>query len=318
MCKAFVATSEDSVVGADQKGPEFMEKLHESYRTLIVKFNSENATLYKERKASSNYNHFKKFSKYVLKYIAIEESAGEPPSGDSDKEKWLTACKNTFEERHPEAKNLFDSILYCQEFLQESPKWQAFEKTRDIAKLKKRPTGTKKMKQEQSDEKLVKRVLSVSSDEKSKKKHRKNKDAFMSKIGKGMDQVARNMTDNMDQQLLAFCSPKSQKELAKKLMQERIKRMQHERRSASRLVSSVGVSSITCDLGTGSKKNGKSHNNSNDDEEDAESDSSCASSFSLSVSGRLDAIPDSSDAVREKEAGNDEDEDDADDDDESS
>jgi hypothetical protein len=106
-----------------------------------------------------------------MKYIAIKKTAGDPPSGDSNREEWLSACKETFNERHPDGKNLLDSILVCQEFLQESPKWEAFERKKNEAQLKKQPVGTKKVKQENSDEKMVKRVLLVTSDEQSKKKH---------------------------------------------------------------------------------------------------------------------------------------------------
>jgi hypothetical protein len=108
LCKAFVATSEDAVVGSDQKGPEFIEKMHELYCTLIGQHNNENGTRYNERKSTSNFNHFKKFSKYALKYIAIKEAAGDPPSRDNDKQEWLAACKETFNDRYPEAKNLLD------------------------------------------------------------------------------------------------------------------------------------------------------------------------------------------------------------------
>jgi hypothetical protein len=149
LCKAFVAASEDPVVGTDQKGNDFQDKMHEAYKQLLENYNSDNGTRYSERKSSSNFNHFKKFSKYMLKYVGIEQSAGDPPSGDSDREEWLQGCKDTFCERYPEGKNLLDSLLYCQEFLQESPKWEAFERKKE--ENKKRPVGTKKTKQENSD-----------------------------------------------------------------------------------------------------------------------------------------------------------------------
>jgi hypothetical protein len=246
LCRAFIATSEDPVVGTDQKSADFQLKLHANYKQLLCEHNREHRTHYLERKCGSNFNQFKKLSKAVLKYIGVEDNAGDPPSGDSDKSVWLESCRETFNERYADMKNLLDSVLMCKDFLQQSPKWEAFEKKME-GNVKKRPMGTKKAKQAKSDEILVKRVLSVSTDEKSKKKHQKNKDNFMAKMSGGIDAITRNMSDKNDQDLLTLCSPRTQKKLAAELLKERIKRMQTERKSATIITGPTTMSSLSCD-----------------------------------------------------------------------
>jgi hypothetical protein len=82
LCKAFVATSEDVTVGTDQKGTEFKVKMFSTYCSLVHEHNNDFDTHYQTRMGHSNFLRFKKISKYVLKYIGIEEAAGDPPSGD--------------------------------------------------------------------------------------------------------------------------------------------------------------------------------------------------------------------------------------------
>jgi hypothetical protein len=248
LCQAFIATSEDPIVGTDQKGTEFQEKMHVNYKKVVADHNRANGTSYHERKGTSNYSQFKKLSAAVLKYIGVEDNAGDPPSGDNDKAVFLEACRDTFGDRYPHFKNLLDSVLYCKDILQQCPKWEKFEKKNETQK-KKRPQGTKKAKQEKSDEKLVKRVLSVTGDEKGKLKHRDNKDVFMAKLSGGIDVMTRNMSDKNDTDLLAFCSPRTQRQLAAELMRERIKRMKTERMTATVSISGpeTMLSSLSCD-----------------------------------------------------------------------
>jgi hypothetical protein len=181
----------------------------------------------------------------------VEDNVGEPPSGDNDKAEWENGCRQMFCDRYPDMKNLLDSVLYCKDFLQQSPKWEAFEKKKEEALKKKRPKGTKKAKQESNDEKLVKRVISVSTDEKSKKKHRNNKDRFMAKSGDCLDAISRTLADKNDTDLLGFCSPTTQKKLAAELVRERIKRMQFDRQIG--LGKGGTLSSLSCEVGSGSE-----------------------------------------------------------------
>jgi hypothetical protein len=102
-------------------------------RLLVITTETSYATRYHERKCNSNFNQFKKLSKAVLKYIGVEDNAGEPPSGDSDKAVWLEGCRDAFCDRYPDMKNLLDSMLLVKELLQESPKWEAFEKKKEEA-----------------------------------------------------------------------------------------------------------------------------------------------------------------------------------------
>jgi hypothetical protein len=319
LCRAFIATSEDPIVGTDQKGADFQLQLHENYKKIVGDYNRDYATRYHERKCNSNFNQFKKLSKAVLKYIGVEDNAGEPPSGDSDKAVWLEGCRDAFCDRYPDMKNLLDSVLLVKELLQESPKWEAFEKKKEEANKKKRPQGTKKAKQEKSDERLVKRVLSVSTAEKSKKQHMKNKDAFMSKMSNGIDVITRNMSDKNDQELLSFCSPRTQKKLAAELMRERIKRMKNERKSATFTYGSTTISSVSCDVASDKDEDNDDNNESDND------DNESVQTFTSEQRRRLDAIEDSpTDArlarerlARERKLGGTTDIDDEDDDDDS-
>jgi hypothetical protein len=286
LCRAFIATSEDPIVGTDQKGAEFQQKLHANYKQLLGEHNQEHRTHYHERKCTSNFNQFKKLSKAVLKYIGVEDNAGDPPSGDSDKAVWLESCREAFNERYSDMKNLLDSVLLCKDFLQQSPKWEAFEKKMEGNQKKKRPVGTKKAKQAKSDEKLVKRVLSVCTDEKAKKKHQKNKDDFMAKMSSGIDVMTRNMSDKNDQELLTLCSPRTQKTLAAELMRERIRRMQTERKSATIITGATTLSSLSCDAdddgevgGVGRVSHSSVNNESVGQEQEQDGDESEESSY---------------------------------------
>jgi hypothetical protein len=131
LCKAFVAASEDATVGTDQKGSDFKLKMFEIYCKLITEHNKKYETRYNFRMGHSNFHRFKKISKFTLKWIGVEEAAGEPPSGDTDKIEWLKNCKETFLLQNPDGKTVLESVLFCKEFLEECPKWRPFEESND-------------------------------------------------------------------------------------------------------------------------------------------------------------------------------------------
>jgi hypothetical protein len=128
LCRAFIAAaSEDANVGVDQKSVEFKAKMFEIYCKLIDEMNETQGSTYVHRQSHSIFLCFKKVSKYALKWIGIEESAGDPPSGDMEKIEWLKGIRATFMERHPDGKNMLENVLFGKESLQESPKWRSFE-----------------------------------------------------------------------------------------------------------------------------------------------------------------------------------------------
>jgi hypothetical protein len=42
LCQAFIATSEDPIVGTDQKGAKFQEKMHVNYKKVVANHNRAN------------------------------------------------------------------------------------------------------------------------------------------------------------------------------------------------------------------------------------------------------------------------------------
>jgi hypothetical protein len=195
LCKAFVGASEDATVGTDQKGSDFKLKMFEIYRKLIDEHNQTWSTKYQYRMGHSNYHRFKKISKYLLKYIGIEEAAGDPPSGDTDRIEWLKEIKETFLQRNPDAKNILEDLLFCKPYLEESPKWRSFEENntevQEQAAKKARPDGNKKAKQKKADLEIIKKITGQnreeSQQEKRVNKHHQAQRNFMDQIGSGMD-----------------------------------------------------------------------------------------------------------------------------------
>ncbi|CAB9523602.1 hypothetical protein SEMRO_1436_G272470.1 [Seminavis robusta] len=106
LCQSFIAASEDNTEGTDMTSGLFQEKMFGKYKDLIQSNNEEFGTSYIARKAASNYNQFRRLSKYVLKYKAVEKHAGDPPSGDNDKSKYNEGIKNTFLKWHKDGTNL--------------------------------------------------------------------------------------------------------------------------------------------------------------------------------------------------------------------
>jgi hypothetical protein len=195
ICQSFVAASEDGTVGTDQKASDFMLKMFEIYCKLLDAHNKKNNTKFEYRQGHSNFSRFKKLSKYVLKLIGIEETAGDPPTGDNDLNEWREKCKETFIQRHPEAKPLFDNVVFVKDYLQECPKWRPFEEanlpTADRNNKKKGPDGSKKQKQLKHDLEIVKTIAGISKGNEEKKdlqvaNHQQAQRNFMNQVGGGM------------------------------------------------------------------------------------------------------------------------------------
>ena len=80
LCKAWVATSEDATVGSNQKGSAFKAKFLLNYTKLLNDYNKNMGTKHSTRTATSCHNRFAKMSRFVLKYLSIEEQMGKPPT----------------------------------------------------------------------------------------------------------------------------------------------------------------------------------------------------------------------------------------------
>jgi len=102
LCKAFIATSEDPIVGANMKDSGFKSKLNENYHVLLKEYNRAYGTTYAKRtNVSSLHNRFKKISRLVLKLIGIEAAMGTIPSGDNDAEICYAKCRENVHQAEP-------------------------------------------------------------------------------------------------------------------------------------------------------------------------------------------------------------------------
>ena len=168
LCKGWIATSEDATVGANQKGATFKAKFLLNYTHLLKEYNKTFGTKHSVRTAGSCFNRFGRLSRLVLKFLAIEEQMGKPPSGDTDRKLYDTKCKDVFLQRHSDAANILDSVLACKVVLGEHPKWKSYQIEEDADSKKRadtkkaRPQGSKKAKQMEEDRKMVEQILTSS------------------------------------------------------------------------------------------------------------------------------------------------------------
>jgi hypothetical protein len=236
LCKAFVATSEDATVGTDQKGAEFKVKMFEVYCKLINDHNKKYNTSYNFRMGHSNFQRFKKISRFALKWIGVEEAAGEPPSGDTDKIEWLKNCKETFLLQNPDGKSSLENVLFCKDFLQECPKWRPFEESNEAlsaalsSKRKERPAGSKKAKQLKKDMELVAQLSGLSKEkvnerEQSVVNHQRAQQDFMNQVGSGMSAFAAVLSEQNDAKLLEMMTPRTRNKMAKQMFQVKMQKM---------------------------------------------------------------------------------------------
>jgi hypothetical protein len=250
LCRAFVAASEDANVGTDQKSADFKLKMFEYYCKFINEYNDNFGSSYVLRQGHSNYQRFKKISKFALKWIGIEESAGDPPSGDTEKILWLKGIRDTFLERHQDGKNILENVLYCKEFLQQSPKWRSFEESAEgDGNKRKRPAGTKKSKQMKADLEVIQKLTGSTKQKKKKeknmKKHLKAQRNFMQDASNGMSALVTVLAEQNEARLLEQMTPKSRNKMAKKMFT--LKMQKYRDTPASSRVSLLSTSSSSED-----------------------------------------------------------------------
>jgi len=174
MAKAFIATSEDIIVGSNQKSADFKAKMLQNYKKLIASYNRLYHQQYIHRKnQNSLFNRFKSHSRLTLKMIGIKETMGEPPSGDSDREKFNQMIKDAWTKRNPDDAKLCDTIWALRIVLSKHPQWRKYQSDEDAtdeARKKKReankmrPEGTKKAKTAAADKQLIHDLVSTATE----------------------------------------------------------------------------------------------------------------------------------------------------------
>ena len=211
--KAWIASSEDSEKGAYQKGDVFKTTVYSNYLVLLKRYNKSHGThYYLERGKDSIMSRFKRLSKFLLKFLSIEETTTKP-SGDSALEEYEKLCRETFLTRYPEEANILESIIACKDYVEDKkPKWRKYQMDEDKKnddkeeKKKQRPVGSKKAKQLKQDIDFAKKILGQEEviivddedDEGASKKttksqlliqHQKKKEAFMDKLGNSLESM---------------------------------------------------------------------------------------------------------------------------------
>lgn len=208
--KAWIAASEDAKTGVSQKGDVFKTSVYANYVYLLKKYNTSHGTrYYVDRGKDSIMNRFKKLSKYVMKYIGIEETT-DKPSGDNALEEYERLCRETFLARYPTEATILENVIACKEIVIDKPKWKKYQTDEDEKADKpdekpKRPTGSKKAKQLKQDIDLAKKLLGqeeiviIDGDDDSGERkttatksqlmfqHQKKKEAFMDKFGSSLE-----------------------------------------------------------------------------------------------------------------------------------
>ena len=142
ICKAFISTSEDPILGTSQKGKQFQDAMSATYHKLTkIQFEEESQHYnklpeklkafypvpvpYQERSTKSLFTRFKKISTIVMKFMGIE-SVTLMESGQNS-EDYYKACKTIFEQRYPSLGKFLD-YRSCKEYLEVKPKWSAYSK----------------------------------------------------------------------------------------------------------------------------------------------------------------------------------------------
>ena len=142
ICKAFILTSEDPILGTLQKGKQFQDAMSTTYHKLIkIQFEEESQHYnklpekskafypalvpYQEQSTKSLFTRFKKILTIVMKFMGIE-SATSMKSGQNT-EDYYEACKTIFKQRYPSL-GKFLEYCSCKEYFEVKPKWLAYSK----------------------------------------------------------------------------------------------------------------------------------------------------------------------------------------------
>jgi hypothetical protein len=124
---------------------------------------------------------------------------------------------------------MLENVLYCIDFLQESPKWRSFEEGNELGNNKrKRPAGQKKTKQLKADIEVIKKITGNTKEKRKKeanmKKHRKAQRSFMESATSGMSAIVSVLAEQNETRLLEMMTPKSRNQMAKKMFKLRMQK----------------------------------------------------------------------------------------------
>lgn len=173
VCKAWMAASEDSNRGADQKVADFVETMHRKYLVLLdeqervdwIKFNPgltvpPNVPHTYDRRAGkkSILNRFKQaIAPRVVKLIGVH--ATTPVASGTNAEMHFKACREIYMKRYPKDGDP-DTFKPCYNYLQHKPKFTAYrEGTEDARKARGSVVGKKKAQRMKAEEELLNKVV---------------------------------------------------------------------------------------------------------------------------------------------------------------
>lgn len=226
--KAWVATSEDPIAGANQKGHVFKHTMILNYNVCLDEQKQVDRNLYSrastatregttankvypERNAQSIYTRFKDIiSHRVSKFIGIEMTT-DMASGEN-KEDYYNRCNLIFMKRYPNLGN-FDDFRECKEYLEKKPKYSKYREAMGGDKPE-RPIGTKKAKQQISDKAIIKEAI-----EESRKTSKKSDvAATVAGLSSSIDGLGKALLQHLESernfQMMQMFSPAKRKELA--------------------------------------------------------------------------------------------------------
>lgn len=229
LARAWIATSEDAVVGANQRHGDFKKKFNESYYQLVKQCNDTVGSSYPlTRGDNSAHNRFRKISRLCLKLIGIEKAVGDPPSGDTQKEEWDLRVKELFFKKNPDGKNILENILAARSFLGDHPKWIAYEESEECGKKRVRPEGNKKAKEKEADKKFIVDCMqnSIAGGSDKKLKYTEKKEGFMEAVSTSVAVAVQAFTSSMAEsnelKLLEWLDPDERRSMAKKLLEAKL------------------------------------------------------------------------------------------------
>ena len=259
VCKAFIAASEDPIIGASQKGKAFKAKMHAMYVAIVDKQAAYDRMMmaqlsagtranvatggvgpgvYHPRTQESLYARFKdKISPDVSKFLGVMDTT--PKGSGTTEQDFIQECLDVFKERYGRP---FDFVS-CYEYLQDKAKYTSYVQKLEEEEEKKptaRPRGTKAAKKAAEDAALIKQVLdqskdsvSVLSSQSSSQGPRQSdlffKEAvgFLSATG---DAIKTYMEQQQDARIVELLDTPERRELVKEQAKLRLAEMRAKRR----------------------------------------------------------------------------------------
>jgi len=171
--KAFVATSEDSVVGSNQKSANFEAKMMANHNILAETHNQHHTKQHVRRNnENSLHRKFKHLSRLTLETLGVKETMGELAPGDTDREKFNKMIKQTWVERDQGDSQHADVVWVCLVVLRKHTKWHKFqsdegavdEQNRKREAKQTRPLGAKNAKATAADRQLIQNPVTAVSE----------------------------------------------------------------------------------------------------------------------------------------------------------